>query len=101
MAKLYRVKLTEIERSELQEIIRKGKAAAYKRLYAQILLKADESQGGAGWKDERLAKHLVSKKEQPNESENGRWKKACKPPLSERNEPRTRNENSMESRKPN
>lgn len=55
MTKKYRIKLTETERAELHEIIKKGKVAAHKRLHAQILLKADESDSGENWKDETLS----------------------------------------------
>ena len=41
--KLYVVTLTADERSSLQKLIATGKAAARKRLHAQILLKADPS----------------------------------------------------------
>jgi len=52
--KLYVVTLTADERSRLQALITKGKAAAQKRLHAQILLKADAGPHGAGWKDEQI-----------------------------------------------
>jgi transposase len=52
MAK-YIVRLTETERAELQELVSKGKAAAYKIKHAHILLKADAD--GPGWGDERIA----------------------------------------------
>lgn len=35
--------------------MKKGKAAAYKRLHAQILLKADISEQGEGWNDSRIS----------------------------------------------
>lgn len=41
MAKKYLVRLTADERTYLQGLIHKGKVAAYKRLHAEILLKAD------------------------------------------------------------
>ena len=43
MAKKYIIRLSSDERGELEALIKKGKAAAYKRLHAQILLKADIS----------------------------------------------------------
>ena len=52
--KLYVVTLTADERSCLQALIAKGKAAAQKRLHAQILLKADAGPHGEGWKDEQI-----------------------------------------------
>jgi len=52
--KLYVVTLTADERSWLQGMIAKGKAAAHKQLHARILLKADVS-GGRVWRDEEIA----------------------------------------------
>lgn len=55
MAKKYIVRLTSNERSELEKLVSKGKTAAYKRLHAQILLKADISEQGPGWTDEKIS----------------------------------------------
>jgi hypothetical protein len=41
LAKKYIVRLTEEERTDLENLIHKGKVAAHKRLHAEILLKAD------------------------------------------------------------
>ena len=46
MAKKYLVRLTRDERSELENLVHQGKTASYKRLHAQILLKADISEKG-------------------------------------------------------
>jgi transposase len=54
-AKKYLVELTEAERDELTELVNKGKAAAYKRKHAEILLKADQGIHGLGWPDKRIA----------------------------------------------
>ena len=51
----YRVQLSAEEREKLQSVVRKGKAAAYKRLNARMLLKADESEEGPAWKDKDIA----------------------------------------------
>jgi len=51
----YVVRLSADERSSLQLIVRIGKAAAYKRRNAQMLLKADEGGDGPGWKDSKIA----------------------------------------------
>ena len=56
--KKYIVKLTEQEREDLQELISKGKSSARKLMHARILLKADESEGGPGWKDEQISEGL-------------------------------------------
>ena len=57
MAKRYIVRLNAEERAELSELVNKGKGrvAARKRRHAEILLKADEGEGGPGWKDAQIA----------------------------------------------
>jgi transposase len=52
--KKYRVTLTAEERQDLQGLINKGKAAARTITRARILLKADASDGGPAWTDERI-----------------------------------------------
>lgn len=54
----YIVKLTESERSYLQEILNKGKSAAKRLLKARILLKADASELGESWSDGQIVKAL-------------------------------------------
>jgi transposase len=56
--KKYIVNLSEQEREDLQELISKGKSSARKLMHARILLKADESEGGPGWKDEQICEAL-------------------------------------------
>ena len=58
MKKRYRVTLTSDERKELRKLIRAGKGAAGKLRRARVLLKADQSEGGPGWTDERIAEAL-------------------------------------------
>lgn len=54
--KKYIVRLSDKERAELRELVNKGRAAAYKRKHAQILLKADIAEDvGPGWSDQRIA----------------------------------------------
>lgn len=53
MLKKYVVRLTDQERSELRDIIRKLKGTGQKVRRAQILLKADAD--GPNWTDERIA----------------------------------------------
>ena len=48
MSKKYIVELTGNERSQLQALVQKGKAAAYKIKHAHILLKADQGPEGLG-----------------------------------------------------
>ena len=50
-AKKYIVHLSKTERQELSALVKTGKAAAYKRQRAQILLKADIGAEGPGLKD--------------------------------------------------
>jgi hypothetical protein len=55
MAKKYVLKLTVEERSELQQLVKRGKTAAWEVQRAQALLKFDQSSDGPGWKDEDIA----------------------------------------------
>jgi transposase len=52
--KKYVVKLSEDERNQLNEMIRKGKSSAQRLTKARILLKADVSEAGEGWSDSRI-----------------------------------------------
>jgi len=52
--KKFVVKLTSEERKRLKELISKGKSAAKLVLKARILLKADRSDEGEGWIDEKI-----------------------------------------------
>ncbi len=52
--KKYVIELTRDERRELRELVKKGKAAAYRIKHANILLKADQAKGGAAWIDEQI-----------------------------------------------
>jgi transposase len=56
--KKYVVTLTEEERAELNELLRKGKAAARKLTHGRILLKADVGSGGPGWSDQEISAAL-------------------------------------------
>jgi transposase len=58
MTKRYRVTLTADERDELERLLARGKADVRKIKHAQILLKADEADGGPGWPDQRIAEAL-------------------------------------------
>jgi|SRR5579872_1077886 len=55
MKKLYRVKLGAEERTQLQELLSKGKSAARTLMHARILLKADESLDGPRLTDDEIA----------------------------------------------
>ena len=54
-AKKYVLKLSEEERKTLSELVRKGRAARWKLLRAQALLKCDQGPGGPAWSDARIA----------------------------------------------
>lgn len=54
-AKKYIVNLSQAEREKLSTLVKTGKAAAYKRQRAQILLKADIGPEGPGLKDSDIA----------------------------------------------
>lgn len=56
--KKYIVKLSQQEREALQELIATGQASARKLAHARILLKADSSEQGPGWTDQRIATAL-------------------------------------------
>ena len=58
MPKKYRIHLTEAERGELKTFVAAGKAAAPKRLRAQILLAADEDHPGGSMKDEDIVRAM-------------------------------------------
>jgi transposase len=55
MNKKYVVTLEVEERQQLRELIRAGRAAAYKRRHAEVLLKADTGPQGPAWTDQRIA----------------------------------------------
>ena len=52
--KRYVVRLSTDEREHLEVLIRKGKSPAQRLLKARILLKADVSEAGKGWSDNRI-----------------------------------------------
>jgi hypothetical protein len=56
--KKYIVTLSDEEREQLTTLIHSGNHPAQKLLKARILLKADASEGGAGWSDSQIAAAL-------------------------------------------
>src|SRR3979411_665284 len=56
--KKYVVRLSGEERERLEALLRKGKSPAQRLLKARILLKADVSQSGEGWRDSRIIEAL-------------------------------------------
>ena len=57
--KRYVVKLSDEERERLNTLIRAGKHPARQLTKARILLKADASETGEGWRDCEIAAALV------------------------------------------
>jgi transposase len=57
-AKRYRVTLTGEEREDLEARVSKGRVNAREMRRAQMLLMADETQAGSGWKDADISKAL-------------------------------------------
>src|SRR5687767_297499 len=58
MNKKYRVTLTPAEHEELGNLLARGKADVRRLKHAQILLKADQAEGGPAWPDSRIAEAL-------------------------------------------
>jgi Homeodomain-like domain len=55
VVKKYIVTLTVAERDELEQLLKKGKAAGWKVQRAQALLQCDQGPAGPGWTDEQVA----------------------------------------------
>jgi transposase len=55
MVKRYRVTLEDRGREDLEKLVSSGKGAARKLAHARVLLLADQSEGGPGWKDADIA----------------------------------------------
>ena len=58
MKKVFIVRLTEVERAELEALVRKGKASALAIARARILLKADQGKNGEARTDAQIAEAL-------------------------------------------
>ena len=58
MKKLYVIRLSLEERARLESLVHKGRVAAYKRRNAQLLLFADQSDGGPGHPDREVAERV-------------------------------------------
>lgn len=56
--KRYRVTLRAEEREELGRLLARGKADVRRLKHAQVLLKADQAEGGPAWPDERIVAAL-------------------------------------------
>jgi hypothetical protein len=55
MAQKYVLNLTVEERGELEQVVKKGKAAAWRVQRAQALLQCDQGLSGPAWPDEQIA----------------------------------------------
>jgi transposase len=55
MEKRWIVELSQEEREQLEQLIKKGKVVGYKIKHAHMLLKADEGEFGPAWPDTRIA----------------------------------------------
>lgn len=58
MRKVYRVTLTEAERKQLLEMLRRGKSSALRQAHARVLLQADESESGLSRSDAEIHEAL-------------------------------------------
>ena len=58
MPKRYHIRLSNDDRHALQKLVHSGTASARALTHARILLKADEAEGGPGWRDEQIAEAL-------------------------------------------
>ena len=58
MKKLYVVRLSEEERGELTKLVKTGRAPAYRRRHAEILLQADQGQHGPALHDRQIVDKL-------------------------------------------
>ena len=58
--KKYLVELTIGERTQLEELVSRGRVAGYKIRHAQMLLKADQSRHGSGWQDAQIAEAFAA-----------------------------------------
>lgn len=56
--KMYRILLSDAERTRLTELIRCGAAPARAQTHARVLLKADQSPGGPAWTDVAISDAL-------------------------------------------
>ena len=56
--KKYIVRLTQVQRQDLQHLIATGTESARRLLHARILLKADQGEQGPGWTDEQISEAL-------------------------------------------
>ena len=71
MPKIYGVRLTDQERTELQTVVKKLEGTGQTVRLAQILLKADAD--GPNWTDERIAEAFSCRTRTVERLRNFRW----------------------------
>lgn len=63
MRKVYVVELSNRERAECREVVKKLSGSSQKVRRAQMLLKADQGKNGPGWTDERIAEAFDARRQ--------------------------------------
>jgi len=58
LKKRYVVRLSGVEREQLEGLVKRGREAAYRRRHAQVLLRADEGERGNGLIDREVAERV-------------------------------------------
>lgn len=58
MKKRYVIRLSTVERTQLEGVVNRGREAASRRRHAQVLLLADEGEHGAGLSDREVAERV-------------------------------------------
>ncbi len=58
ICKRYVVRLTQEERDRLEDLVSRGREAAYRRQHAQVLLLVDEGTNGPGLADRAAAEQV-------------------------------------------
>ena len=73
--KKYRIRLTTDEQQELNALVSRGRAAAYKQTHARILLMSDESRSDGGMKDRTSPARSVWDSQRSSEYASAVWRR--------------------------
>ena len=73
--KKYRIRLTTDEQQELNALVSRGRAAAYKQTHARILLMSDESRSDGGMKDADITSALGVDSQRSSEYASAVWRR--------------------------
>ena len=73
--KKYRIRLTTDEQQELNALVSRGRAAAYKQTHARILLMSDESRSDGGMKDADITSALGVGQSRSSEYASAVWRR--------------------------